>query len=96
MISLAQSVYDPEQHSSLDGIEPSETDAKRMLENYIANILRGRKNEAARKHAKAAYGLAVALQHRRTANFREAALCSEATSSLVNSIAIISGRRDPN
>jgi hypothetical protein len=95
LISLAQSVYDPEIHLNLDGVQPSETDAKRMLENYIASTLSGSTNEAARKHAKAAYGLATDLQHRRTANFRQAALCTEATASIVNVIAIISGRRDP-
>jgi len=95
LISLAQSVYDPKIHRNLDGVPPSETDAKRMLENYIASTLSGSTNEAARKHAKAAYGLATDLQHRRTANFRQAALCAEATASIVNIIAIISGRRDP-
>ena len=95
LISLAQSVYNPENHPSLDGVQPSETDAKRMLESYIANTLAGGSNEAARKHAKTAYALAVDLQHRRTANFRRAALCAEATASIVNVIAIISGRRDP-
>lgn len=95
LISLAQSVYHPDIHPNLDGIQPSETDAKRMLENYIASTLEGSLDEAARKHAKATYGLANDLQHRRTANFRQAALCAEATASIVNVIAIISGRRDP-
>ena len=95
LISLAQSIYDPEKHPSSDGVQPSKTDAKRMLRDYIASTLTGSSNEAARKHAKAAYALANDLQHRRTANFRQAALCVEATASIVNVIAIISGRRDP-
>jgi len=95
LISLAQSVYDPEKHTNLDSVQPSETDAKRMLENYIASTLAGSSNKAARKHAKAAYDLATDLQHRRTANFRQAALCTDATASIVNVISIISGRRDP-
>lgn len=95
LISLGQSVYDPQKHASLDHVTPSNTDAKRMLEAYIAVELAGTPNEVARKHARAAVDLAVELQHRRTANFRQAALCSEATSSVVNVIAIISGRRDP-
>jgi hypothetical protein len=94
LISLAQSVYDPTKHKSLDGVKPSDTDAKRMLEGYVAAGLTGSTNEVVRKHARAAVDLAVELQHRRTATFREAALCSEATSSVVNVIAIISGRRD--
>jgi hypothetical protein len=66
-----------------------------MLEAYIAVELTGSSQEVARRHAKAAYDLAVDLQHRRTATFRQAALCVEATSSVVNVIAIVSGHRDP-
>jgi len=95
LISLAQSVYDPEIHPSLDGTQPSETDAKRMLEAYLTKELVGSTNRAARRHAKASLDLANNLQHRRTANFRQASLCTEATSSLVNLIAIISGQRNP-
>jgi len=95
LISLAQSVYDPQLHRSEDGVTPSETDAKRMLSSYISSVLIGSSNEVSRKHARAAYDLAAELQHRRTADFRQAALCVEATTSVVNVIAIISGRRDP-
>jgi hypothetical protein len=95
LISLAQAVYVPERHPSADGVRPSETDANRMLEGYIATELLGGPNEEARRHARAALALAIALQHRRTASFRDAALCAEATASVVNSIAIVSGRRDP-
>lgn len=94
-ISLAQAVHDPERHPALDGTSPSDTDAKRLLEAYIAAELSGSSNETVRKHARASYDLAVHLQHKRTAGFREAALCVEATTSLINVIAIISGRRDP-
>jgi hypothetical protein len=69
--------------------------AKRMLEAYIAASLAGSSNEHLRKHARAALDLALHLQHKRTASFRDAALCSEATTSVVNLIAIIAGRRDP-
>lgn len=95
LISLAQAVHDPNRHPSLDGTIPSETDAKRMLEAYIAHELTGSSNETLRRYAKAAYTLAVELQHNRTASFRDAALCLEATSSAANVIAILSGRRDP-
>ncbi|HYL84422.1 MAG TPA: hypothetical protein VE263_09315 [Candidatus Angelobacter sp.] len=94
LISLAQVVYDPERHPSEDGVPPSDTDAKRMLDSYIAVELLGGPNEGARRHAKAALQLANDLQHHRTANRREAALCAEATTSVVNIVAIISGRRD--
>lgn len=95
IISLAQAVYDPQIHLSLDETLPSETDAKRMLESYLAASLTGASNEELRKFAKDAYQLAVVLQHKRTATFQLAALCAEATRSIVNVVAIISGQRNP-
>jgi hypothetical protein len=95
LISLAQAVYDRNQHPTLDGTAASDTDAKRMLEAYIAVEFGGGQNEHFRKHAKAAYDLATHLQHRRTASFRQAAACAEATASIVNLIAIMAGLRDP-
>lgn len=94
-ISLAQQVYDPTKHRVLDGVPPSPTDAKRMLEAYLTAELAGAANEIARRHARAALDLANELQHRRTATFREAALCAEATTAVVNLVAIVAGRRDP-
>lgn len=41
LISLAQAVYDRRRHPPLDAVEPSDTDAKRMLEAYIAVELGG-------------------------------------------------------
>lgn len=93
LISVAQEVYDSERHLTHDGVEPSDTDAKRMLEAFFASDLEGGTNEEARAHAKAALRLALALQHKRTADFRMAALCAEATSSVVNILAVLAGRR---
>jgi len=93
LISAAQEVYDSERHTSQDGVAPSETDAKRMLEAFFTSELRGSANEEARAHATAALRLALALQHKRTADFRIAALCAEATSSVVNILAVLAGRR---
>jgi len=94
LISVAQVVYDPQRYPCEDEVAPSDTDAKRMLDAYIAVELGGGANEEVRRHAKAALGLANELQHRRTADYRQAALCGEATTSVVNLVAIISGRRD--
>lgn len=94
LISLAQAVYDPNLHPPIDEVLPSQTDAKRMLESYITAIVGGETNEDVRKYAKAVYQLAVMLQHRRNATFREAAHCIEATRSLVNTISILAGVRD--
>ena len=60
LISLAQAVYDPVRHPSIDGIASSDTDARRMLGAYIAEELVSGPNEEARAHARAALRLAVA------------------------------------
>jgi hypothetical protein len=96
LISLAQAVYDSELHPTSDGVPASATDAKRMLDAYVAVTFAGSAHEHLRKHARAAYDLAAHLQHRRTASFREAAACAEATTSVVNLIAIMAGVRDPS
>lgn len=93
LISAAQESYDVSKHGTVDGVRPSETDAKRMLESIFKTELAGGPNEEARSHAKAALQLALALQHKRTATFRMAALCAEATASVVNLLAILAGRR---
>ena len=95
LISLAQAVFDPEEHRTLDGTPASPTDAKRMLDAYIATAFGGSQNGYTRKAARAAVDLAVHLQHQRTATFRSAAMCVEATTSVVNLIAISAGLRDP-
>ena len=93
LISVAQEVYDSDSHPPTDGTAPSETDARRMLEAVFSAELRGSANKEARSHARAALRLAIALQHKRTADFRTAALCAEATASVVNLVAVVSGRR---
>ena len=95
IISVAQVVYDREKHPPIDGVKPSETDAKRMLDAYILVELGGGSSAESRRHARSALELAVGLQHRRTATFRDAALCVEASTSVINVIAIMAGRRDP-
>jgi len=94
LISVAQAVYNRERHVPPDGVEPSATDAKRMLEAFIVAELPGAPNANARKHARAAIDLANDVQHDRTATYQEAALCTVATVSVVRIVAIISGRRE--
>jgi hypothetical protein len=93
LISVAQEVFDVTKHELTDAVRPSATDAKRMLEAIFNSELGGGANEEARAHANAALRLALALQHKRTADFQMAALCAEATSSVVNMLAVIAGRR---
>lgn len=89
IISLAQAVFDPAIHVSLDGTTPSQTDANRMLEAYIAHTLAGGSEKEVRAHARAALGLALHLQHRRTATKLLANLCVEATASTAAILHII-------
>lgn len=89
LISLAEATYDIEKYPPLDGTVPSRTDAWRMLESIIETTLRGGTNEEARSHAKSALKLALALQHKRNANYKMAAICAEATMSVVNLVTIL-------
>jgi hypothetical protein len=89
IISLAQAVYDPTLHESVDGIKPSQTDANRMLEAYIAHVFPGASYKEVRAHARASLALALNLQHRRTATRQLASLCLEATASTAAVISII-------
>lgn len=93
LISVAQETYDAKRHPLIDSVSPSDTDAKRMLEAIFEVELAGSSNKEARSHAKASVHLALALQHKRTADFRTAALCAEGTFSVVNMLAILAGRR---
>ena len=96
LISLAQTVFDPESHPPIDDvIDVSKTDAKRMLDRFLAAEVSGRANALARRQARGSLELANELQHHRIATFREAALCAATTAFVVNLIAIASGVRDP-
>lgn len=92
IISLAQAVFVEEKHPTLDGVKASKTDAKRMLDAYIAIELGGGANENIRKYARASNDLANELTHKRTANSKDASLCASATVSLVNLIGILENR----
>ena len=96
LISLAQAVFDPGRHPKLDINEPdpSSSDAKRMLERYVGSGASGRSNAMLRKYARIAVDFANDRQHARNGTFRQAALCAEATRSVINFIAILEGRRD--
>jgi hypothetical protein len=93
LISAAQEVYDAGRHFPANGVTPSPTDGNRTLGGIFEAEFKGSASDEARHHALAAVELVLALQHKRTADFRTAALCAEATSSVVNMQAIIAGRR---
>src|SRR5439155_23278621 len=79
---------------SPDGTDPSASDAKRMIEAYLVTEHPGDGNKTARQLVKAAFDLANRVQHDRAAEFRDAALCAEGAITAVNTVAILSGRRD--
>lgn len=93
LISVAQEVYNPSLHEPLDGVTPSKTDAKRMLESFFSAELPGRTNENVRAFARASLRLAVALQHNRDADYRIAATCLSATISTVSIASIIANQQ---
>ena len=76
----------------MEGSKISNTDAKKMLEAYIAVELAGSSNATLRKYARATLDLANELTHKRTATKKDASLCSIATLSLINLIGTIEGR----
>lgn len=94
LITLAQTIFDADEHPSLDGKETSPTDVKGMLSRYINVELRGDTNKMIRKYVNAAFDLANKLQHKRSANFRDAALCAQATFSVINFMAVVSDNSD--
>ena len=93
IISVAQEVYDADTHPTSDGVVPSRTDANRMLEAFFNAKLPGSTNQETRTYAKSALKLAVALQHKRTADYRTSALCLEATVSTVNIVSVLADER---
>ncbi|MBF2755001.1 MAG: hypothetical protein ISN29_07055 [Gammaproteobacteria bacterium AqS3] len=92
---LARAVYKPEIHEPLDDTDPGRSDSRRMLEAYIQHELEEKSHTKQRKLTQASVDLTSGLLHKDNADFRDAALCVEATRSLINAIAIIAGRRDP-
>lgn len=88
-----QEAWDPAKHPILDGTVVSNSDAKRMLEAFIAVELLGEANEEVRALTKSAMKAALALQHKRGADFKTAALCAEGAVSVVGMVAILAGKR---
>jgi hypothetical protein len=87
-ITIAQQVFDSEKHPTLDGVEASKTDAKRMLEAYL-KIELAENSKKVIKFAKSAVDLANQLTHDRGATKRDASICLisvTAVASLIKSI----------
>lgn len=88
LITIAQQVFNSKKHPTLDGVEASKTDAKRMLEAYL-KIELAENSEKAIKFAKSAVDLGNQLTHDRGATKRDASMCLisvTAVASLIKSI----------
>lgn len=96
LISVSQAVFDPKQHPPLpnDNIDVSDTDVKRMIARYVASECPGKTGQEIRKCVNGAVDLANKVTHKRTATYRDAALCAQATFNIIGLISIISGKRD--
>ncbi len=88
LISAGQAVsaIDPQKPESQ---VPSPTDAKAHLEAFLSGRIQVSTQSVTRKYARAAWGLAVELQHHRTATPQQAALCAEATAAAINVVSIL-------
>lgn len=89
LITIAQQVFDASKHKTLDGVEASTTDAKRMLEAYLQYELSS-SSEKARKFAKSAVDFSNQLTHDRNATKLDASMCLVAVTSVANLIKTIS------
>lgn len=93
LITVGGEVFDPSKHQLTDEKEISKTDAVRLIDAFVVHELQDKDNEDIRPAVKSFWKLSVALQHRRSADFRHAALTAETTAAMVNILAVLSGRR---
>lgn len=81
LITVAQQVFIADKHPTLDGVEASRTDAKRMLEAFLNYELKDCSAQA-RKFARSAVDFANQLTHDRNATSRDAEMCVVAVTSV--------------
>lgn len=89
LITVAQQVFDKSKHKTLDDVEASQTDTKRMLEAFLQFELSS-SSEKARKFVKSAVDFSNQLTHDRNATKRDASMCLIAVISVANLIKTIS------
>lgn len=88
LITVAQQVFDAAKHPTLDGVEASTTDAKRMLEAFLQHELAD-SSEKARKFAKSAVDLGNQLTHDRNATKRDASICLVSVTAVASLVKLI-------
>ena len=89
IITVAQQVFDGALHKTDDGIEPSETDAKRMLDAFLGCELSGASKERTRKFTKSAVDMANHLTHDRMATKRDASMCLVSVTAVASLVKLI-------
>lgn len=93
LITVAKQVFDAAKHTTLDGVEASTTDAKRMLEAFLQHELADA-SEKARKFAKSAVDLGNQLTHDRNATKRDASICLVSVTAVVSLIKLLQESSD--
>jgi len=93
LITIAQQVFDATKHPTLDGVEASTTDAKRMLEAFLQYELAD-SSEKARKFAKSGVDLGNQLTHDRNATKRDASICLVSVTAVASLIKLIQESSD--
>ena len=95
LISMAQAVFNSAKHPPLpdDNINVGTNDTKRMISRYVASECPGAQAKEIRKCVNSTVDLANKVTHMRSASFRDAALCAQATFNVIGLIAVISGKR---
>lgn len=93
IISLAQSVFNPETDGPRDRVI-SDTDAKAMLDGYVGPVVPASGKEELRRAIRAVLQAAVALQHDRAADRLKAAVAYELPVATTNSIHKVEELRD--
>ncbi len=82
-------MFDKDKYKSEDGVVPSDTDSKRMLDAFLSFALQGAANERQRKFAKASVDLANHLTHDQMAVRGDAQICLAAVSAVASIVRII-------
>jgi hypothetical protein len=88
LITIAQQVFDADKHPTLDNVEASTTDAKRMLDAFLQYELSGT-SERPRKFARASVDLGNQLTHDRGATKRDASMCLISVTAVASLIKMI-------
>ncbi len=88
LITVAKQVFDATKHPTMDGVETSTTDTKRMLEAYLDFEL-SNTSDKARKFARSAVDLGNQLTHDRNATKRDASICLVSVISLASLFKLI-------